>query len=233
MVIHMLRKKLGDAVFFQGLKSYLNDPALAFGFAKTEDMIRVMESTSGVDLTEFFNDWIYGEGYPSYIVRWNQVNSGSINITLSQTQSVNSVSFFEANVPLRLFGTQGETLDILLDNTVNNQAFWPAVPFTVQAVQFDPERDIISGNNQVLLGMGDLAFDPQIVLYPNPSSKIVNIDKPVALKVEEIRIYNSLGQLLSESNFEETIDISKYPQGILFLQLQTEKGIVNKTIVRE
>src|SRR5690554_28487 len=233
MVIHMLRKKLGDTVFFQGLKNYLNDPALTFGYAKTEDMIRVMDASSGMDLGEFFNDWIYGEGYPSYTVRWNQVNSGSININLSQTQSHNSVSFFEAPVPLRLYGTQGETLDVVLDNTVNNQDFWPAVPFTVQSVQFDPERDLISNNNQVLLGLGDLAFDQQIVLYPNPSSGIVNIEKPDALKVEGMRIYNALGQLLFQQNFEATIDISKYPRGILFLQLQTERGMVNKTIVKE
>lgn len=233
MVIHMLRKKLGDTVFFQGLKNYLNDPALTFGYAKTEDMIRVMEATSGLDLTEFFNDWIYGEGYPSYTVKWNQVNSGSININLSQTQSSNSVSFFEAPVPLRLNGTQGETLDIVLDNTVNNQAFWPAVPFTVQSVQFDPERDLISKNNQVLLGLEDLAFDQQFVLYPNPSSGMVHIKKSGTLQVESMRVYNALGQLLFRQNFEETIDISKYPNGILFLQLQTEKGIVNKTIVKE
>src|SRR5690606_3597619 len=148
----MLRKKLGDAVFFQGLRNYLNDPALTFGYAKTGDMKRVMEATSGLDLTEFFNDWIYGEGYPIYTVRWNQVNSGSINLNLTQTQSYNSVSFFEALVPLRLKGTQGETLDVVLDNTVNNESFWPNVSFTVQSIQFDPERDLISKNSQILLG---------------------------------------------------------------------------------
>ena len=233
MVIHMLRKKLGDAVFFQGLKNYLNDPALAFGYAKTGDMKRVMEATSGLDLTEFFNDWIYGEGYPIYTVKWNQVNSGSINLNLTQTQSYNSVSFFEALVPLRLKGTQGETLDVVLDNTVNNQSFWPDVPFTVQSIQFDPERDLISKNSQILLGMDDLALDQQFVLYPNPSSDIIHIKKPDALQVESVRIYNALGQLLFSQAFSETLDISKYSKGILFLQLQTENGIVNKTIVKE
>lgn len=233
MVIHMLRKKLGDAVFFQGLRNYLNDPAITFGYAKTEDMIRVMEATSGLDLTEFFNDWIYGEGYPIYTVKWNQVNSGSINLNLTQTQSYNSVSFFEALVPLRLKGTQGETLDIVLDNTFNDQSFWPDVPFTVQSVQFDPERDLISKNSKVLLGLENLELEQQFVLYPNPSSGIINIKKPDALEVESIRIYNGLGQLLLSQDYQETIDISKYSNGILFLQLQTENGIVNKTIVKE
>ncbi|MCB0464960.1 MAG: M1 family metallopeptidase, partial [Aequorivita sp.] len=76
MVLHMLRKKLGDAVFFQGLKDYLDDPALAYGYAKTPDLIRNMENASGEDLSEFFNDWIYGQGYPRYTIFWNQLTSG-------------------------------------------------------------------------------------------------------------------------------------------------------------
>src|SRR5690606_18870975 len=103
MVLHMLRKKLGDAVFFQGLKDYLADPELAYGYAKTEDLIRIMEDASGVDLNEFFDDWIYEEGYPQYTIRWNQTNGASnMIVTISQTQSHPSVSFFEVPVPLRI-----------------------------------------------------------------------------------------------------------------------------------
>jgi aminopeptidase N len=54
MVLHMLRKKLGDAVFFQGLREYLDDPNLAYGYAKTPDLMQHLESASGEDLTEFF-----------------------------------------------------------------------------------------------------------------------------------------------------------------------------------
>src|SRR5690606_18225458 len=117
-----------------------------------------------------------------------------INLNLTQTQSYNSVSFFEALVPLRLKGTQGETLDVVLDNTVNNESFWPNVSFTVQSIQFDPERDLISKNSQILLGMDDLVLDQQFVLYPIPSSDIIHIKKPDALQVESMRVYNALGQ---------------------------------------
>ena len=37
MVLHMLRKKLGDATFYQGLQDYLSDPNFAYGYAKTPD----------------------------------------------------------------------------------------------------------------------------------------------------------------------------------------------------
>ena len=234
MVLHMLRKKLGDALFFQGLRNYLDDPALSYGYAKTEDLIRNMEDTSGENLDEFFNDWIYGQGYPSYTIRWNQAGGTSnINIKISQTQSHSSVSFFEVPVPLRLVGTQGETLDIVLDNTANNQSFQPAVGFTVQSVQFDPEKDIISRNNNVILGVDDHDFDSQLVLYPNPASNSINIQKPKSLQVNKVSIYNALGQLLYEAKYAEKIDISKFAKGVLFFQMETKDGMINKSIIKE
>ncbi len=235
MVLHMLRKKLGDAVFFQGLKDYLADPTLSYGYAKTPDLIRNMEAAAGgEDLSEFFNDWIYGEGYPRYTIRWNQAGGQSnINVVISQTQSHSSVSFFEAPVPLRINGTQGETLDIVLDNTTNNQAFQPAVGFMVQNVQFDPDYHLISRSNNVVLGTEDFTLDQQFILYPNPTSGIVNLEKPASINVQNINIYNTLGQLLYSEKYSESIDVSKFSKGILIFQVETSEGVLNKRIVKE
>lgn len=233
MVVHMLRKKLGDTDFFQGAANYLNDPALTFGYAKTGDLKRNMETTSGKDLTEFFNDWIYGEGYPRYTIRWNQVNSGSINVKVSQTQTHPSVSFFESPVTLRLRGTQGESLDVVLDNSVNNEVFQPPVDFTVQSVEFNPEFDVITLYSTVILETIDLDVESEIILYPNPSSGIVTIQKPNSLAIESIKIYNALGQLIDSQQFSEILDISKFASGILFVQFEISHGVINKTIVRE
>lgn len=235
MVLHMLRKKLGDAVFFQGLKDYLADPTLSYGYAKTPDLIRNMEAAAGgEDLSEFFNDWIYGEGYPRYTIRWNQAGGQSnINVEISQTQSHPSVSFFEAPVPLRINGTQGETLDIVLDNTTNNQAFQPTVGFTVQNIQFDPDYHLISRSNNVVLGTEDFTLDQQFDIYPNPTSGIVNFEKPASINVQNINIYNTLGQLLYSEKYSETVDISKFSKGILIFQVETSEGVLNKRIVKE
>ncbi|PHR13687.1 MAG: peptidase M1 [Aequorivita sp.] len=235
MVLHMLRKKLGDAVFFQGLKDYLADPALSYGYAKTPDLIRNMEAAAGgEDLSEFFDDWIYGEGYPRYTIRWNQGSGQSnINVEISQTQSHPSVSFFEAPVPLRIIGTQGEILEVILDNSINNQIFQPSVGFTVQSVQFDPEYHLISSNNNVVLGTEDLTWEQQIELYPNPTSGLVQLQKPTSLDIKNIRIYNALGQLLYSEKYSESVDVSKFSKGILFFRIETSEGIINKRIVKE
>lgn len=232
MVLHMLRKKLGDANFFQGVKSYLSHPNHAYGYAKTPDFINIMESSSGENLTEFFNDWLYNEGYPSYTVQWSQTSANQIAINLSQTQSDASVTFFEAPVPLKLIGTLGETLDITLNNTVNNEDFSQTVNFTVASVQFDPESDLISKNNNVTLADKNLELQSQFKIYPVPTSNQFNIVKPEHIQVSDIKIFNTLGQLIYHSNWSQTINATTFSSGLLLVQFITNQGVINKTLLK-
>ncbi|WP_456441122.1 M1 family aminopeptidase [Psychroserpens sp.] len=231
MVLHMLRKKLGDTNFFQALQDYLSTPEHAYDYAKTEDFISIVETSTGEDLAEFFSDWLYNQGYPSYTVNWSQPSTSEITIELSQTQSHPSVSFFEAPVPIRLIGTLGEELDLVLDHTSNMQQFSETVGFEVQDVIFNPEADIISANNQVL-SIDAFEIESELKVFPNPSSAIINIQKPATLEVDSITIYNAIGQLLYSSEWTEKIDVSPFSGGLLFMQFQTNKGVINKSLLK-
>ncbi|MEN3323934.1 M1 family aminopeptidase [Mariniflexile soesokkakense] len=232
MVLHMLRKKLGDVNFFQGVKNYLNNPNHAYAYAKTPDFISIMEAASGENLAEFFNDWLYNQGHPSYTVKWNQPASNQVSINISQTQSDASVTFFEAPLPLRLIGTLGETLDITLNNTVNNEDFLSSVNFTVASIQFDPESDLISKNNSVSLGFNQIDVQSKFIIYPNPSTNEFYVVKPEKVEVNEVRISNALGQLLYKTNWSPIINVSSFARGMLFVQFQTKEGVINKTVLK-
>ncbi len=232
MVLHMLRKKVGDTDFFQGLQDYLAHPDLAFDYAKTDDLIAIMEAASGEDLSEFFNDWIYDQGYPSYTIGWNQPNMSEISIQISQTQSHPSVAFFEAPVPLRILGTQGESLAIVLNNVSNQQMFTSAVNFTVSQVLFDPETDLISKNNSVQLGIDEQELAVVLLLYPNPTSQTFNIQKPDSMQINEMRIYNALGQLLGQRAYAPMMDVSSFSSGLLFIQFDTNSVTITKPLLK-
>jgi len=75
-VLHMLRGVLGDAVFFEILRQYSTDPQLMYSEATTEDFKAVCESVSNMDLTFFFDQWIYDEFYPIY--EYDYVQSASL-----------------------------------------------------------------------------------------------------------------------------------------------------------
>lgn len=59
LLFNTLRDYIGQDKFIKGLKKYYSDNA--FDIATPEDLISAMESTSGMDLTEFFNSWIDGK----------------------------------------------------------------------------------------------------------------------------------------------------------------------------
>ncbi|MFT5846699.1 M1 family aminopeptidase [Psychroserpens sp.] len=233
MVLHMLRKKLGDTQFFQALQTYLASSEHAYDYAKTEDFISIVEMASSEDLTEFFEDWLYNEGYPSYILNWNQPTTSQVSITVGQTQSHPSVSFFEAPVPVRLIGTLGETLDLVLNHTTNGQNFLETINFEVQDVFFDPESDIISRDNSVLLGIDDLEIASKLALYPNPTSEILFIDKPSSLNISEVKIFNPLGQLITQIPFSTSLDTSLWATGLFFIQFRTKDGVITKTVLKK
>ncbi|MFK7935318.1 MAG: M1 family aminopeptidase, partial [Saprospiraceae bacterium] len=56
-VLHLLRKELGDALFWKGIKSYTQT---YYGQSvTTKDFQLAMEKSSGQSLENFFNEWVY------------------------------------------------------------------------------------------------------------------------------------------------------------------------------
>jgi aminopeptidase N len=68
MVLHMLRRLVGDEAFFAGLRRYYD--TWRFAKAGTDDLRRAVEAEAGVDLSRFFEQWIYGEGLPQVAFTW-------------------------------------------------------------------------------------------------------------------------------------------------------------------
>ena len=233
MVLHMLRKKLGDIDFYQGIQNYLSDPDLSFNYAKTEDFIPIMEAASGEDLTEFFNDWLFNQGYPSYSVEWTQTTPTEVQIQIDQTQSHPSVSFFEAPITLRLNGTNSEVQDITLNNTVNGQVFTITVTFNVDNIQFDPEYDLISKDNSVVLGLEDEFTEIQFSVYPNPANDELFIQKPGDLEISDIKIYDVLGRLVKEYNMKSPLDLESLSSGLHFMIFETSIGVIHKRLLKQ
>jgi len=223
MVLEMLRWKLGDAAFFQGLKNYLADPNLAYKYAVTANLKSHLEAASGISLTEFFNDWVYNQGYPTYDVTV-QGTSGQVTVTINQTQSHPSVSFFEMPVPIRFYALSGETFDVTLENVANGQQFTVNVPFTISAFVVDPDVHLISLNNSATLGTSQLGALQSLKLYPNPASASLQVSLPANVILKGATFHNALGQVVMESKSQTTWDISKLARGVHFVTLETDSG---------
>lgn len=231
MVLNMLRLKMGDTMFFQALRNYLADTNLAFKYAVTSDLKSHLEAVYGSSLTEFFNDWVFNQGYPTYSITAQNWGAGQAKITVSQTQSHSSVSFFEMPIPIRLTGAGGQTFDTVLENTTNNQEFIIAVPFAITGANFDPEKDIISKNNSVTLGNESFNLEKAIALYPNPVSNDLHIQMPSNIQFEKVTVFNNLGQKVIENNASD-FSVNQLSSGIHYVQIQTSEGTFHKKIIK-
>ncbi len=231
MVVHMLRWKIGDENFFQALRNYLADPLLAFNYAVTDDLQLHLEAVSGMDLTEFFNDWVYGQGHPSYHVAVSNIGNNQASVMINQSQSHPGVEFFEMPVEVRLYGNGGQVHDVVLENTTNNQPFFVNVPFVVTDVDFDPNRHIISRNNSATLGFNTVDLNNLIFLIPNPASTELTIKTAENILFEKALIFNNLGQQILETTSSD-ISVSNLPDGIYYVYLTTSEGSFHKKFIK-
>lgn len=198
IVLHMLRGVLGDTLFFKTMRDYINHPQYAYGTAVTEDFKGVAESVSGMDLTYFFNEWIYGEKYPKYSVSWNYslLSGNQYNITLNIAQALgNNPSYFKMPVQIKVSTTLGDTL-INIFNDQQSQQFTFLVNGTPTDLVFDPGNYILKDIN--ITNVPD-DLHPKVYdlkqNYPNP----FNPSTRIIYRVPErsfimIKIYDFLGK---------------------------------------
>lgn len=199
-LLYMLRWKLGDSTFFKAIKAYQKDTAVIYGFAKTDDLKKHVELASGQNLTEFFNQWYTGQGYPTYNVQWTPVGSSNVKITINQTTSHPSVSFFKMPLALQ-FKNATQQKTIVVDNTINGQTFLKNIGFVADSVFIDPDYWLISKNNRATKTFDSIAGQNIVQVFPNPIGSqfyiyLRNFTAPLAT----VNLYNARGQLLYTKN---------------------------------
>ncbi len=88
-VLHMLRREVGDDIFFKILKSYYKK--FKYKNVSTYDFINIAEEISKKDLTRFFNQWVFeGEGKLEIEYRFQNIkikNKQYVVIKINQIQS--------------------------------------------------------------------------------------------------------------------------------------------------
>jgi hypothetical protein len=75
-------------------------------------------------------------------------------------------------------------------------------------------------------------LERQISLFPNPASTTVTFDIPDNVLLKEVRILNNLGQLISKYD-TSTIDVENLATGMYYLQIETNMGTSNESLIKE
>ncbi len=108
-VLHMLRKHLGDELFFKSLNHYLTQNA--HQPVSTEELRIAIEETTGQSMDWFFDQWLYKMGHPVFEVTKNyDAANKQLTLNVKQTQKVDpnnefpQTEFFRAFVDVEIDG---------------------------------------------------------------------------------------------------------------------------------
>lgn len=92
LVLHMLRKQVGDEAFFASLKHYLHKNE--YTDAEIHELRLSFEDVTGQDLNWFFNQWFLSAGHPTIDVSKNWEND-TLTFTAIQTQDSLYTPYFK------------------------------------------------------------------------------------------------------------------------------------------
>lgn len=170
-VAHMLRFMApDDTFFFKGLQEY--QKRYAFKIATTDSLKNIMEGVYGIQLDTFFNQWVYGQGYPTYAAKWNQVDN-VVYVQLSQTTSMpSSVSCFSTPLEMQLKSAAGDTV-VKIYNDQNTQLYSFNWDRKMSGLTIDPNNWILNKvgiiSHDASLNVNSLDDIDKVQVYPNPS----------------------------------------------------------------
>jgi aminopeptidase N len=137
VMLHMLRKYVGDKAFFDGIKLYLTK--FRHGNVESDDLRQMMSQASGKDLEKWFDQWIYRRGHLIMETAWTYAD-GKVTLNIKQTQTT-GVYDVDTTVEITTGSTKirrpihfsGPETTVTID-----------VPIKPDKVEIDPDRDIMA-----------------------------------------------------------------------------------------
>ncbi|MBU1423305.1 MAG: hypothetical protein KKG06_09040 [Bacteroidetes bacterium] len=113
IVLHMLRKVVGDSTFFRILKNYTSNPNYMYKNATTEDFIMECESVNGEQLDWFFKQWIYADtdsiDRPVLTFDWHsEQNENGYDVFVTIKQLSSHIYTYRLPIDISITSSDGE-----------------------------------------------------------------------------------------------------------------------------
>jgi hypothetical protein len=130
-VLHMLRRTVGDDVFFRALRRFYTEQR--FQKAGTEDLRHSFEAESGKPLDRFFERWIYGSEVPR--LRYTTtIGPGYVTARFDQGGEI-----FDVPVTVTILYTDGRSQDVIVQ--VDDSRVEQRIPTSGLVRQVQVNRD--------------------------------------------------------------------------------------------
>ena len=231
LAVHLLRYWIGDdALFFNGLKKYLNQ--YSGKNASISDFQKVMEESSGKDLNLFFEQWIYGTGYPSYKADYSIIDGNKIKLSLSQSQIGTDKFFNFPKIELGVKLKNKQDLQMInIEQSLKTQDYEFSFDEEVDSLVLDPNAWILKTveYKQTFVDSSPLQVlskKPKFLIqaYPNPAQDFVYISGCKAGTAIYLLDLNGkrIKQKIASSSLEK-LSLEHIPTGFYLLEIENTR----------
>ena len=222
-----------DGQFFQILKDFQNQYANSTAYGV--DFKESLESASGIDFTAFFEEWYFGEGYPTYSLLWEQMGQDLLLEINHITSKPNVTALFTNDIDVRFErpGQSDTTIRFQIDNNTNTFNI-SNIGTISSSISIDPENWIINKIGTIIesdalhLNENIPSVDESLRLSPNPSNGSFTI---LHLKeLAKLRVYDLNGKMRKELEVQpnQLIDIKELGNGTYLIEIQ--QGCITKIL---
>jgi aminopeptidase N len=235
VILHMIRFELDDDdIFFQTLHNFQEQ--FTDSTATGLDFMEVLNETSSMDFTQFFDQWYFGEGYPTYDIAWSQ-DEAYLYMEVTQSVSMPGVTpVFKMPMEYKFFFYSGGDTTVRLYQTDNVNTFMLPISEEVGLIQVDPNNWVLNKVGTITTSVKETLNPVAFSIAPNPVQNSLNVqfERQSGTEPYTLSIY-TLGGTLVESTVQIgnqlTLDLHGLNPGTYFLQVtQGERQFTEKFV---
>ena len=241
-LVHMIRFELqNDNLFFQILREfvsrYANDVATGMQFKA------LLEELSGMDFTDFFDQWYFGPGYPIYDLTWQQ-EGNLLTLISDQTSSSASGGLFKMSMEYQIFYPGGDTT-VRVFHEKSSETYQFNLAYPVESVVIDPNNNVLNQVDQVIqIPSAKKGAESRFFVYPNPVRdkflfRLGNAEVKLGEDVQ-IRIYTTSGRQIFSRIYEGCtpfqayeISMEEVPRGLYLIRFDSGDHVEYKKVLKE
>ncbi|HZV13121.1 MAG TPA: M1 family aminopeptidase [Candidatus Kapabacteria bacterium] len=238
-VIAMLRRLVGDSVFFSALQKYV--ATNTFGWMTTQTFEDAFTQKTTAPVQDFFDSWVRDSGWAQLNVSWSHAQKDDsddiVSLHISQTQQSHGWQLFSmpVNILFHSYRNSGE-LDTTENTVYLQQVASQDTSFTIRghvtSMIFNPDN-VALADVQTLTDVRSLSLVPQLPsvrIFPDPLSQDATIQiGPLPVTGSGIvEIINAQGRIVKDipvqTNGEEMqtlrFSATSLPNGVYFLRFR-------------
>ncbi len=233
-VLHMLRGIVGDSTFRAILHAYVQDPELRYGTAETADFQRVVERVTGEDFGYFFQQWVYGSGYPVYRVAVSYADSAAGYRAAVTIEQIQKEPVFRMPLTLEFRMSYG-TERVRVWNTERVQTYTFFFHELPETLLVDPDRFVLRNDPVEVVVTARVPGIPRhqpgiVALYPLPAHRQLVVKAYVpGVPSATVTVYDVVGRERWKQRIPvpvggrlvSTLSLHGWAEGVYILVLDT------------